>query len=147
MGEAVQVQHCQWETIGCPFPLLLQLLLPFELWHVVFAPVRCLQSLIYHAGASSSVLPAAAHGHGVQAKLNASCLTLTRASPGPQFTTSPPALACSFQREGVRFVVQHGGRALIADEMGLGKTVQVGAEWTVQGLYWWREWYRCPLQC
>ena len=24
-----------------------------------------------------------------------------------------------------RFVLQHGGRALIADEMGLGKTVQV----------------------
>ncbi|TVU37669.1 hypothetical protein EJB05_10996 [Eragrostis curvula] len=29
-----------------------------------------------------------------------------------------------FQREGVRFVLQHGGRALIADEMGLGKTLQ-----------------------
>lgn len=24
-----------------------------------------------------------------------------------------------------RFVLQHGGRALIADEMGLGKTLQV----------------------
>ncbi|XP_025013112.1 SWI/SNF-related matrix-associated actin-dependent regulator of chromatin subfamily A-like protein 1 isoform X1 [Ricinus communis] len=30
----------------------------------------------------------------------------------------------SFQRDGVRFVLQHGGRALIADEMGLGKTLQ-----------------------
>ncbi|XP_035816598.1 uncharacterized protein [Zea mays] len=29
-----------------------------------------------------------------------------------------------FQREGIRFVLQHGGRALIADEMGLGKTLQ-----------------------
>ncbi|XP_050219877.1 uncharacterized protein LOC126670238 isoform X2 [Mercurialis annua] len=29
-----------------------------------------------------------------------------------------------FQRDGVRFVLQHGGRALIADEMGLGKTIQ-----------------------
>jgi SNF2 family DNA or RNA helicase len=30
----------------------------------------------------------------------------------------------AFQREGVRFVLRRGGRALIADEMGLGKTVQ-----------------------
>ncbi|XP_071940175.1 uncharacterized protein [Coffea arabica] len=29
-----------------------------------------------------------------------------------------------FQRDGVRFVLQHGGRALLADEMGLGKTLQ-----------------------
>ncbi|CAM6083418.1 unnamed protein product [Calypogeia fissa] len=29
-----------------------------------------------------------------------------------------------FQVEGVRFSLQHGGRALIADEMGLGKTLQ-----------------------
>ncbi|EIE18768.1 hypothetical protein COCSUDRAFT_49196 [Coccomyxa subellipsoidea C-169] len=29
-----------------------------------------------------------------------------------------------FQREGVRFALKHGGRALIADDMGLGKTVQ-----------------------
>lgn len=29
-----------------------------------------------------------------------------------------------FQRDGVRFVLEHGGRALIADEMGLGKTLQ-----------------------
>lgn len=29
-----------------------------------------------------------------------------------------------FQQEGVRFVLQHGGRALLADEMGLGKTLQ-----------------------
>ncbi|KHN45013.1 SWI/SNF-related matrix-associated actin-dependent regulator of chromatin subfamily A-like protein 1 [Glycine soja] len=27
-----------------------------------------------------------------------------------------------FQREGVRFILQHGGRVLLADEMGLGKT-------------------------
>nr|XP_016445129.1 PREDICTED: SWI/SNF-related matrix-associated actin-dependent regulator of chromatin subfamily A-like protein 1 isoform X3 [Nicotiana tabacum] len=29
-----------------------------------------------------------------------------------------------FQREGVRFALQHGGRILLADEMGLGKTLQ-----------------------
>ncbi|XP_059286336.1 uncharacterized protein LOC132039827 isoform X2 [Lycium ferocissimum] len=29
-----------------------------------------------------------------------------------------------FQREGVRFALQHGGRVLLADEMGLGKTIQ-----------------------
>ncbi|KAM5568487.1 hypothetical protein ABKV19_016181 [Rosa sericea] len=29
-----------------------------------------------------------------------------------------------FQREGVRFILQHGGRAFLADEMGLGKTLQ-----------------------
>ncbi len=31
----------------------------------------------------------------------------------------------AFQREGVKFALRHGGRALIGDEMGLGKTVQV----------------------
>lgn len=29
-----------------------------------------------------------------------------------------------FQREGIRFILQHGGRVLLADEMGLGKTLQ-----------------------
>ncbi|KAL3656112.1 hypothetical protein CASFOL_000508 [Castilleja foliolosa] len=29
-----------------------------------------------------------------------------------------------FQRDGVRFVLQHGARVLLADEMGLGKTLQ-----------------------
>lgn len=29
-----------------------------------------------------------------------------------------------FQREGVQFGLQHGGRCMIADEMGLGKTLQ-----------------------
>ncbi|KMZ74019.1 hypothetical protein ZOSMA_137G00360 [Zostera marina] len=29
-----------------------------------------------------------------------------------------------FQRDGVRFILQHGGRAILADEMGLGKTLQ-----------------------
>lgn len=39
----------------------------------------------------------------------------------------PPSLAFSlapYQRGGVDFVLQRGGKALIADEMGLGKTVQ-----------------------
>ena len=39
----------------------------------------------------------------------------------------PPRLESAlmpFQREGVRFVLRHGGRALVGDEMGLGKTVQ-----------------------
>ncbi|GAB4813670.1 hypothetical protein N2152v2_000716 [Parachlorella kessleri] len=29
-----------------------------------------------------------------------------------------------FQREGIKFALKHGGRALVGDEMGLGKTVQ-----------------------
>lgn len=29
-----------------------------------------------------------------------------------------------FQRDGIRFILQHGGRAFLADEMGLGKTLQ-----------------------
>ncbi|KAH6768205.1 chromatin remodeling factor18 [Perilla frutescens var. frutescens] len=29
-----------------------------------------------------------------------------------------------FQRDGIRFILQHGGRVLLADEMGLGKTLQ-----------------------
>ncbi|KAL4587603.1 hypothetical protein LXL04_000475 [Taraxacum kok-saghyz] len=29
-----------------------------------------------------------------------------------------------FQQEGVRFILQHGGRVLLADEMGFGKTLQ-----------------------
>lgn len=29
-----------------------------------------------------------------------------------------------FQRDGIEFMLQHGGRALLADEMGLGKTLQ-----------------------
>ncbi|KAL9144392.1 hypothetical protein ABFS82_14G293700 [Erythranthe guttata] len=29
-----------------------------------------------------------------------------------------------FQRDGVRFILKHGGRVLLADEMGLGKTIQ-----------------------
>lgn len=40
-----------------------------------------------------------------------------------------------FQREGVKFALRHGGRALIGDEMGLGKTVQVGG-WLLGGLVW-----------
>ncbi|KAL6657041.1 hypothetical protein ACP70R_004821 [Stipagrostis hirtigluma subsp. patula] len=38
--------------------------------------------------------------------------------------TDVESMLMPFQREGVRFVLQHGGRALIADEMGLGKTLQ-----------------------
>jgi SNF2 family DNA or RNA helicase len=29
-----------------------------------------------------------------------------------------------FQLEGIKYVINHGGKALIADEMGLGKTIQ-----------------------
>ncbi|MCH91386.1 SWI/SNF-related matrix-associated actin-dependent regulator of chromatin subfamily A-like protein 1-like, partial [Trifolium medium] len=29
-----------------------------------------------------------------------------------------------FQRDGIRFILQHGCRAFLADEMGLGKTLQ-----------------------
>lgn len=38
----------------------------------------------------------------------------------------------AFQREGVRFALRHGGRALIGDEMGLGKTVQVNEHHTTK---------------
>jgi len=43
------------------------------------------------------------------------------------YASLPPRLEAAlmpFQREGVRFGLRHGGRALIGDEMGLGKTVQ-----------------------
>ena len=39
--------------------------------------------------------------------------------PGPLAKVLLP-----FQRDGVRFGVQHKGRLLLADEMGVGKTVQ-----------------------
>ena len=44
-----------------------------------------------------------------------------------RFEAMPAALAAAllpFQREGVRYALRRGGRALIADEMGVGKTVQ-----------------------
>lgn len=44
-----------------------------------------------------------------------------------RFKVMPAALAAAllpFQREGVRYALRRGGRALIADEMGVGKTVQ-----------------------
>ena len=41
-----------------------------------------------------------------------------------------------FQKEGVRFAVSKGGRALIADEMGLGKTLQAIAI----AVYYRKEW-------
>lgn len=44
-----------------------------------------------------------------------------------RFGAMPAALAATllpFQREGVRYALRRGGRALIADEMGVGKTVQ-----------------------
>ena len=55
-------------------------------------------------------------------------------SPSSQL---PPKLLNSlmpFQKEGVSFLVRHGGRALVADEMGLGKTLQVAALLNVTGL-------------
>ena len=42
-----------------------------------------------------------------------------------QYMPAPLAKALlPFQREGVRFGIQRGGRLLLADEMGVGKTVQ-----------------------
>uniref|UniRef100_A0A9I9CPT4 SWI/SNF-related matrix-associated actin-dependent regulator of chromatin subfamily A-like protein 1 n=1 Tax=Cucumis melo TaxID=3656 RepID=A0A9I9CPT4_CUCME len=41
-----------------------------------------------------------------------------------------------FQREGVRFILQHGGRALLADEMGLGKTLQANNSLTKHLCSW-----------
>lgn len=42
-----------------------------------------------------------------------------------------------FQREGVKFALRHGGRALIGDEMGLGKVLcsTVGSTAAVQQQY------------
>ncbi len=44
-----------------------------------------------------------------------------------RYDSLPPRLEArlmAFQRAGVRFALERGGRALIGDEMGLGKTVQ-----------------------
>lgn len=41
-----------------------------------------------------------------------------------------------FQRDGVRFALQHGGRILLADEMGLGKTLQAIAVTTCVRDFW-----------
>lgn len=41
-----------------------------------------------------------------------------------------------FQRDGVRFILQHGGRVLLADEMGLGKTLQAIAVTTCISEAW-----------
>ncbi|XP_047334754.1 LOW QUALITY PROTEIN: SWI/SNF-related matrix-associated actin-dependent regulator of chromatin subfamily A-like protein 1 [Impatiens glandulifera] len=41
-----------------------------------------------------------------------------------------------FQRDGVRFILQHGGRVLLADEMGLGKTLQAIAVTTCVSEAW-----------
>lgn len=41
-----------------------------------------------------------------------------------------------FQRDGVRFALQHGGRILLADEMGLGKTLQAIAVATCARDFW-----------
>ncbi|XP_010524600.1 PREDICTED: SWI/SNF-related matrix-associated actin-dependent regulator of chromatin subfamily A-like protein 1 isoform X2 [Tarenaya hassleriana] len=41
-----------------------------------------------------------------------------------------------FQREGVNFILQHGGRVLLADEMGLGKTLQAIAAITCINESW-----------
>lgn len=42
----------------------------------------------------------------------------------------PPSLAKTllpFQKEGVKYGLQRGGRCLLADEMGVGKTIQVSS--------------------
>ncbi|KAL5782812.1 hypothetical protein ACOSP7_007841 [Xanthoceras sorbifolium] len=41
-----------------------------------------------------------------------------------------------FQRDGVRFALQHGARVLLADEMGLGKTLQAIAVTTCVREFW-----------
>ena len=43
-----------------------------------------------------------------------------------------------FQRDGIKFALKHGGRALVGDEMGLGKTVQVSeGDGVITGINSW----------
>ena len=54
-------------------------------------------------------------------------LVMSEAEAESKLQDLPPDLLSvlmPFQREGVKFAVTHGGRALIGDEMGLGKTLQ-----------------------
>ncbi|KAL5538777.1 hypothetical protein UlMin_043917 [Ulmus minor] len=56
-------------------------------------------------------------------------MTVASAAPDlrDQYDKMPATLESKllpFQREGVRFILQHRSRALLADEMGLGKTLQ-----------------------
>lgn len=54
-------------------------------------------------------------------------VAMTEAQAEAQMDLLPPGIKArllGFQREGVRFLVQRGGRAMLADEPGLGKTVQ-----------------------
>lgn len=53
--------------------------------------------------------------------------------PGWTAATSTGRTLRGFQREGVRFLVSHAGRALLADDMGLGKTAQAIAAAIYQG--------------
>ena len=50
-----------------------------------------------------------------------------KAQPGSGVSDIPPSVwnvLAEYQKAGVRFVLEHEGRALIADEPGLGKTIQ-----------------------
>lgn len=48
----------------------------------------------------------------------------------------------NFQKEGVHFLLQHGGRGMIADEMGLGKTVQA-----IAAAHYYREEWPLLIVC
>ena len=70
-----------------------------------------LQTSQYHSNILCRGLPQRLTDEEVEARV--SCM------PGPLAKALLP-----FQRDGVRFGVQHKGRLLLADEMGVGKTVQ-----------------------
>ena len=87
------------------------------------------------AGEAAHALAAATASVGVRCQIEAlpdlALRLLAAAGVAPDdshlYASLPPRLEAAlmpFQREGVRFGLRRGGRALIGDEMGLGKTVQ-----------------------
>jgi hypothetical protein len=66
-------------------------------------------------------------GRTLAAFRGAACPRAPPAEVAARLAAMPASLAAvllPFQREGVRFGLERGGRCLIADEMGVGKTLQ-----------------------